>query len=78
MSWTPGLRCTPPANTPSDVVQTLNTEINRILASGDTRKKAEESGTDVEQMSPRQLAEFTQSELKRWGQIIQTAHITLE
>ena len=67
-----------PANTPADVVQTLNTEINRILSSGEARKKAEDSGTDVEQMSPKQLADFTQSELKRWGQIIQTARITLE
>ncbi|MDD0840178.1 tripartite tricarboxylate transporter substrate binding protein [Curvibacter sp. HBC61] len=67
-----------PANTPADVVQTLNTEINRILSSGEARKKAEDSGTDVEQMSPKQLADFTQSELKRWGQIIQTARITVE
>jgi tripartite-type tricarboxylate transporter receptor subunit TctC len=67
-----------PANTPADVVQTLNSEINRILANGDTRKKAEESGTDVEQMSPKQLADFTKSELERWGNIIRTARITLD
>ncbi|WP_027476428.1 Bug family tripartite tricarboxylate transporter substrate binding protein [Curvibacter gracilis] len=67
-----------PAGTPAEVVQTLNSEVNRILASGDARKKAEESGTDVEQMSPKQLADFTRSELERWGRIIQTAHITLE
>ena len=67
-----------PAGTPAEVVQTLNTEINRILATSDARRKAEESGTGVEQMSPQQLAEFTKKELDYWGKVIKDAHITLD
>ena len=67
-----------PAGTPADVVQLLNTEINKILASTDVRKKAEDSGTSVQQMSPAQLGEFTKKELDYWGKVIQGAKITLE
>ena len=62
----------------ADVVQVLNTEINRILASSEIRRKAGESGTDVEQMTPQQLGDFTKKELVYWGKVIQGAKITLE
>ena len=67
-----------PAGTPADVVQLLNSEINKILASPEVRKKAGESGTDVAQMTPAQLGEFTKKELDYWGRVIQGAKITLE
>jgi tripartite-type tricarboxylate transporter receptor subunit TctC len=67
-----------PAGTPADIVQQLNTEVNKILASADTRKKADESGTAVEQMTPQQLGDFTKKELDYWGKVIKGAKITLE
>jgi len=67
-----------PAGTPADVVQLLNTEINKILGAPDIRKKAEDAGTDVVQMTPQQLGEFTKKELAYWGKVIQGAKITLE
>lgn len=47
-----------PAGTPSEVVQLLNREINKILAIPEIRKKAEDSGTSVETMTPAQLADL--------------------
>lgn len=67
-----------PTGTPADIVQLLNTEINKILSTAETRKKAEDSGTDVEQMSPQQLTDFTRKELDYWGKVITGAKITLE
>lgn len=67
-----------PAGTPADVVALLNTEVNKIIASPDARKKAEESGTGVEQMTPQQLGEFTKTELDYWGRVIKTARIAVE
>ena len=67
-----------PAGTPADVVQQLNTEINKILVTAETKKKAEESGTSVEAWTPQQLAEFTKKELDYWGKVIKGAKITLE
>jgi tripartite-type tricarboxylate transporter receptor subunit TctC len=67
-----------PAGTPQDVVQLLNAEINKILAATEIRKKAEDSGTTVETMSPAQLGDFTRKELDYWGSVIQSAKITAD
>jgi len=67
-----------PAGTPADVVQLLNTEVNRILQAPDVRKKAEDAGTDVETMTPQQFAEFTRKELDHWGRVIRGAKISVE
>lgn len=67
-----------PAGTPADVVQQLNGEIGRILAMPEIRRKAEDSGTSVEHMTPAQLGDFTRKELDYWGRVIQSARITAE
>ena len=67
-----------PAGTPPDIVQLLNTEIGKILANSDIRRKAEESGTYVEFMSPAQLGEYTRKELEYWGRVTQAAKISAE
>jgi len=67
-----------PAGTPAEVVQQLNTEINKILAMAEVRKKAEDAGTLVETMSPAQLGDFTRKELDYWGRVIQSAKITAD
>ncbi len=67
-----------PAGTPPDIVQILNTEIAKILTMPDVKKKAEDSGTTVEQMSPAKLGDYTRKELELWGRIIKSANITAE
>jgi tripartite-type tricarboxylate transporter receptor subunit TctC len=67
-----------PAGTPGEVIAQLNLEINRILGSGEVKKKADDSGTGVQSMSPQQLGDFTRKELDYWGQVIAKAKITLE
>ncbi len=67
-----------PAGTPADVVQQLNAEIGKILRAPEVIKKAGDSGTSVDIMSPQQLADFTAKELDYWGKVIQKAKITLE
>ena len=67
-----------PAGTPADIVQLLNAEIGKVLAMPDIRKKAEDSGTAVEQMTVAQLGDFTRKELEYWGRVIKSANITAE
>jgi tripartite-type tricarboxylate transporter receptor subunit TctC len=67
-----------PAGTPADIVQLLNTEIGKVLAMPEVRRKAEDSGTSVEQMTAAQLGEFTRKELEHWGRVIRSANITAE
>ncbi len=67
-----------PAGTPNEVVQQLNTEIAKVLASSDVKKKAEDAGTLVDHMGPVQLGEYTRKELAYWGRVIQDAKITAD
>ena len=67
-----------PAGTPAEVVQQLNKEINKILATAEVRKKAEDAGTTVDTMTPAQLGDFTRKELEYWGSVISNAKITAE
>ena len=67
-----------PAGTPPEVIKKLNAEVNKILSRPDIQKKAEESGTFVEQMTPAQLGSFTKKEYEYWGKVIKGAAITAE
>ena len=67
-----------PAGTPNDIVQQLNTEMAKILANPDVKKKAEDAGTLVDHMGPAQLGEYTRKELAYWGRVIQGAKITAD
>ena len=67
-----------PAGTPTDVVQLLNTEVGKVIAASDVRRRADEAGTSVDTMSPAQLGEFTRKELDYWGKVIKAARITAE
>ncbi|UJW81153.1 Bug family tripartite tricarboxylate transporter substrate binding protein [Hydrogenophaga sp. SL48] len=67
-----------PAGTPADVVQTLNQAVSKILQQPDVKKKAEDSGTTTEVMTPVQLGAYTKKELEFWGQVIKKAAITLD
>ncbi|MFY7914113.1 MAG: Bug family tripartite tricarboxylate transporter substrate binding protein [Rubrivivax sp.] len=67
-----------PAGLPAEVVQTLSTEIGKILALPDIRRRAEEAGTTVEFMSPAQLGDYTRKELEHWGKVIKSAKITAD
>jgi tripartite-type tricarboxylate transporter receptor subunit TctC len=63
---------------PTDVVQRLSSEIDKILASPEVRRRAEDAGTSVELMSPSLLADYTRKELDYWGKVIKTANITAD
>lgn len=67
-----------PAGTPAEVVQILNQAVSKILQQAEVKKKAEESGTSTELMTPVQLGAFTKKELDFWGQVIKKADITLD
>jgi tripartite-type tricarboxylate transporter receptor subunit TctC len=67
-----------PTGTPAAVVQQINTEVNKILQTPEVLKKAEDSGTAVEAMTPAQLGEFTRKELDYWGRVIKSAKITAD
>lgn len=67
-----------PAGTPPEIVNQINSEIAKILAMPEIKKKAEDAGTMVDHMNPSQLGDYTRKELEYWGRVIQSAKITAE
>ena len=67
-----------PAKTPRDLVDRLNTEINRIIQSPDYRQRQLDVATDVIGTTPEALAEFQKSEIEKYKKIAAAAGITPE
>lgn len=67
-----------PKGTPSEIIDLLNTEINRVLVSPRLRQRFEEVGGIVEPIRPDELRRFMREEDQRWGQIIKSANLKPE
>ena len=67
-----------PAGTPDAVVQRLNAEVNRALASPPVVDAFSKSGITSLAGTPQQFAQFLQSEVARYAQVIRQSRITLD
>ncbi len=67
-----------PAATPALVVQRLNKDVNDILREPATIDRYRKLGFEVFQSTPEQFGAFTQSELKKWRDVIQVAGATID
>ena len=63
-----------PAKTPNDIVVKLNSVLNAILATPEVRGRIKDLGMQpAGGSSPPELAAFLQSEIVRWGKIVEAA-----
>ena len=67
-----------PANTPPEIINKLNGEVNKALQNPELRKKITATGTEVRGSTVAQYADFLKSEAKRWGESIKAAGIEPE
>lgn len=68
-----------PQGTPPDIVAKLNAEIRHVLADSDTIAKLRALGYEPGQgEDPRKVAEFVQTETRKWGELIRSAGIKAE
>jgi len=67
-----------PAGTPDAVVQRLNAEVNKALSSPSVIDAFQKGGIASMSGSPTQFAEFIQSEIARYAEVIRKANITAE
>jgi tripartite-type tricarboxylate transporter receptor subunit TctC len=67
-----------PAKTPREIVNRLNAEVNRILASPAVREKLEATGVVPGSGSPEDTAAFLNAEVARNARVIKAAGIKLE
>ncbi len=67
-----------PAGTPETIVERLNADIRDALASDRFQEAMAAQGSDVAPSSPREFADFIESEIARYGEIVRAADIRLE
>jgi tripartite-type tricarboxylate transporter receptor subunit TctC len=64
-----------PAKTPQAVVDRLNKEVNAALQNPGVRQKLLELNVEPQPTTVPQSLEWLQTEIKRWGDVIQRAGI---
>jgi tripartite-type tricarboxylate transporter receptor subunit TctC len=64
-----------PKGTPKDVVDRLNAELGKALATADLKKRLADQGVVAKHSTPDQLARLLDQEIKRWSGVIEQARI---
>jgi tripartite-type tricarboxylate transporter receptor subunit TctC len=67
-----------PKNTPVDIVEKLNKEINRALADPTIKARVADLGASVLSGSPTDFAKLIADETEKWGKVIRAANIKVE
>ena len=67
-----------PPGTPGAIAQQINAAVVEVLKMADVRKRFLEQGLKPVGNSPAEMAAFVAEETARWGNVIKTAHITLQ
>jgi len=67
-----------PAGTPKPVLQKIQADTAKALASPDIQKRAQEFGLQVVGSTPEQFDAFIAAEMQRWGRIVTEAKIEQE
>lgn len=66
------------ADTPASVIQSHNTEINRILDLKETRDRFTSLGIEVLKSTPEYLGKLINEDVVKWGKVVHDAKITVE
>ncbi len=67
-----------PANTPDDIVKTLNNHINNILESSDIQTYFQERGAEPLVLTPQQSADFINNEIVKWGEAVKASGASVD
>ena len=67
-----------PKDTPRNIVDKLNFEINSGLNSIEVKKTLFDAGIEVSTSTPENLALYLVKEMDRWGNVVKDAGLTLE
>jgi len=64
-----------PANTPSEVIDILNREVNSALVDPNFKARLADLGVEPFASTPAELVEFINRYTQKWGEVIRAAHI---
>ncbi|MGO4524882.1 Bug family tripartite tricarboxylate transporter substrate binding protein [Microvirga sp. 2MCAF35] len=66
-----------PAGTPQAIVDTIAADVKTILEKPEIQKKAAEMASTTAPMTPKQFAEYIQSERRKWSEVVKTVGIQI-
>jgi tripartite-type tricarboxylate transporter receptor subunit TctC len=64
-----------PAHTPQAVIDKLTKAIEGIVSTPEFKKRAAEQGAQAAYMNPKELGDQSAADLKRWADLVRSAHI---
>jgi tripartite-type tricarboxylate transporter receptor subunit TctC len=64
-----------PAHTPPEVIKTLNSALQDVLADRDVKKRLIELGIEAKASTPQQLSDRLKSDIDKWAKVIEKAGI---
>ncbi|HLQ88448.1 MAG TPA: tripartite tricarboxylate transporter substrate binding protein [Xanthobacteraceae bacterium] len=75
---TSGVGLVAPAGTPPDIIDTLNREMGKIIATTGYKERMAAIGVDVVGTTPAEFAKIISEDYEKWGKVIQAAGIKPE
>ena len=73
-----GVGLVAPAGTPPDIIDTLNREMGKIIATTGYKERMAAIGVDVVGTTPAEFAKIISDDYEKWGKVIQAAGIKPE
>ncbi len=67
-----------PAGTPKDIIGRLHAETLKVVALPDVKERLFNAGFEVVTSSPEQFAEFTRTEIQKWGKLVKAAGLKVD
>jgi tripartite-type tricarboxylate transporter receptor subunit TctC len=67
-----------PAKTPKDVIATLNTEVNKLLATPEMKAAIVAQGAEPQSMTPDQFGKLLKTDYEQWKGIVKASGATIE
>lgn len=64
-----------PAQTPAEIIERLNREINAVLSDATIKRQLAELGAEAMLMTPAEFGRFMATETEKWGRVVKTAGI---
>jgi len=67
-----------PANTPADIVEALNMQVNTVLSDPALKAQFAALGAEPMLMTPAEFGKYIAAEIEKWGRVVKTARIKVD
>lgn len=67
-----------PAGTPKEIIGRLHAETIKVMALPDVKDRLFKAGFEVVTSNPEQFAEFTRTEIQKWGKLVRAAGLKVD